>query len=216
MSWARNSVGERGDNIGLPDVTTADNGKIMEVESGEWKLKEGSGGGGGLPEITESDEGKFLTVESGEAAWASGGGGGSVPVPDIEEDYGKTIIVGDDGYELQYPYMLREMTCPITTNENISLPANSPIVFATVEADMTDYPDDMAMYQNANYTFIGQLSVNLPLYQKIICNRYYTDSDTPNSIFFEIIIFRTDTSATESLNPSTVNMIMTVVIETNE
>lgn len=75
MSWARNSVGERGDNIGLPDVTTADNGKIMEVESGEWKLKEGSGGGG-LPEITEADEGKFLGVVSGEAAWATAGGGG--------------------------------------------------------------------------------------------------------------------------------------------
>lgn len=60
MSWARNSVGERGDNIGLPDVTTADNGKIMEVEAGEWKLKEGSGGG--LPDVTSADIGKILGV----------------------------------------------------------------------------------------------------------------------------------------------------------
>ena len=179
-------------------------------------IEESGGGGGGLPEITEADEGKVLTVESGEAAWATAGGGGFVPVPDLEEDEAKTIVVGDDGYELQYPYMLREIMCPITTNENISLPANSPIVFATVEADMTDYPDDMAMYQNANCIFIGGVYAVLPITQKIICNRYYTDIDTPNSIFFDIIIFRTDTSATESLNPSTVNMIITVIIETNE
>ena len=170
----------------------------------------------GLPEITEADEGKVLTVESGEAAWASGGGGGSVPVPDIEEDYGKTIIVGDDGYELQYPYMLREIDCQITTNENISLPANSPIVFATVEADMTDYPDDMALYTNANCTFIGRIYAVLSITQKIICNGYYIDENKPNSIFFEIIILRADASAAESLNPSTANMIITVIIETNK
>ena len=80
MSWARNSVGERGDNIGLPDVTTADNGKIMEVESGEWKLKEGSGGGGGIPAPENPSDGDVLTYDSTTSAWVaeapSGGGGG--------------------------------------------------------------------------------------------------------------------------------------------
>lgn len=83
MSWARNSVGERGDNIGLPDVTTADNGKIMEVESGEWKLKEGSGGGGGIPAPASPSDGDVLTYSSSDSAWvaaAPGGGGGGLIV----------------------------------------------------------------------------------------------------------------------------------------
>ena len=150
------------------------------------------------------------------AVAGGGGGGGNVPAPDPEEDYGKIIIVGNDGYELQYPYMLRGIDCQITTNTNISLPANSPVVFATVEADMTDYPDFMDMIDNASYSFLGKLYAILPITQKIICNGFYTDENTPNSIFFDIIIFRTDASATESLNPSTVNMIITVIIETDE
>ena len=92
MSWARNSVGERGDNIGLPDVTTADNGKIMEVESGEWKLKEGSGGGGGseLPEVTADDNGDVLTVVDG--AWAKAEPSGGLP-PATTSDYGKVLTL---------------------------------------------------------------------------------------------------------------------------
>ena len=145
-----------------------------------------------------------------------GGGGGNVPAPDLEEDVGKTIVVGDDGYELQYPCLLTGLDCQITTNENISLPANSPIVFATVEADMTDNPEWLAMINNAHYSFIGDLYAFLPISQKIICNRFYFDDNTPNSIFFDIIIFRADSSATELLNPTTVNMTITVVIEPNE
>lgn len=168
---------------------------------------------GGLPSTDFSRQNREYIKAVAESG---SGGGGSVPTPDLEEDWGKTIVVGDDGYELQYPYMLKELACPITTNESISLPANSPIVFATVETDMTDNPAIMALYTNANCSFIKGVSAILPNSQKIICNRFYTNPDTPNSIFFEIIIFRTDTSATESLNPSTVNMIMTVIIETNE
>ena len=145
-----------------------------------------------------------------------GGGGKSVPVPDLEEDVEKTIVVGYDGYELQYPYRLTGLGCQITTNENISLPANSPIVFATVEADMTDKPEWLAMIHNAYYSFIRDLYAILPISQKIICNSFYFDDNTPNSIFFDIIIFRADSSATELLNPTTVNMTITVVIETNE
>ena len=70
MSWARNSVGERGDNIGLPDVTTADNGKIMEVDEGEWKLKEGSGGGG-IPAPANPSDGDVLTYDSTTSAWVA-------------------------------------------------------------------------------------------------------------------------------------------------
>jgi len=80
MSWAKNSVGERGDNIGLPDVTTADNGKIMEVEDGEWKLKEGSSGGG-IPAPDSPSDGDVLTYDSTAGEWVAaapgGGGGGS-------------------------------------------------------------------------------------------------------------------------------------------
>ena len=90
MSWARNSVGAIGDDIGLPDVTTADNGKIMEVEEGAWKLKEGSGGGGGIPAPASPSDGDVLTYDSDTSAWVaaapSGGGGILVctasPIPD--------------------------------------------------------------------------------------------------------------------------------------
>ena len=89
MSWARNSVGERGDNIGLPDVTTADNGKIMEVEAGEWKLKEGSGGGGGIPAPASPTDGDVLTYDGTTSAWVaeapSGGGGVNVIYADYDE-----------------------------------------------------------------------------------------------------------------------------------
>ena len=96
MSWARNSVGERGDNIGLPDVTTADNGKIMEVESGEWKLKEGSGGGGGIPAPASPSDGDVLTYDSSTSAWVAeapsgGGGGGVLIITDTQGTLDKTF-----------------------------------------------------------------------------------------------------------------------------
>lgn len=180
--------------------------------------EEAAAGERGIPAPENPSNGDVLTYDSTEGEWvaAAPSAGGNVPTPDLEEDLGKTIVVGDDGYELQYPYMLRELDCQITTNTNISLPADSPIVFATVEADMTSYPDFMAMYENAHCVFYGWLYALLPITQKIICNRFYTDENTPNSIFFDIIIFRTDASATESLNPSTVNLVITLIIETNE
>ena len=97
MSWAKNSVGERGDNIGLPDVTTADNGKIMEVEGGEWKLKEGSGGGGGIPAPENPSDGDVLTYDSTAEEWVAaapgGGSGGDVFLINITRT--ETALVTD-------------------------------------------------------------------------------------------------------------------------
>jgi len=89
-NWARNSVGSVGDNIGLPDVTSTDNGKTVVVEDAEWTVGEGGSGGGGLPEITEADEGKFLGVVSGEAAWANPGGGSVLLITDNDGTLNKT------------------------------------------------------------------------------------------------------------------------------
>ena len=79
MPWAKNSVGIVGDDIGLPDVTSADNGKTMEVEDGEWKLKEGSGGSG-IPAPEDPSDGDVLTYDGTTSSWVaeapSGGGGG--------------------------------------------------------------------------------------------------------------------------------------------
>lgn len=138
MSWARNSVGERGDNIGLPDVTTADNGKIMEVESGEWKLKEGSGGGGGLPEITEADEGKVLTVESGEAAWATAGGGG-----------GGLVVTSS------YDELTEQETLSVTAQEIITAMQTGPVILCITNILDSDPPTEymfnlLTVYNNSN------------------------------------------------------------------
>lgn len=53
-------------NSGLPDYSEANDGDVLQIESGEptW------GAVDALPEIEESDEGKFLSVDQGEAVWA--------------------------------------------------------------------------------------------------------------------------------------------------
>lgn len=104
MSWARNSVGERGDNIGLPDVTTADNGKIMEVEAGEWKLKEGSGGGGGIPAPASPSDGDVLTYDSDTSAWvaaAPSGGGGVTCISITIDEQNNRMVLGATYAEIE-------------------------------------------------------------------------------------------------------------------
>lgn len=101
MSWARNSVGERGDNIGLPDVTTADNGKIMEVESGEWKLKEGSGGGGGIPAPENPSDGDVLTYNSADDEWvAAAPTGGGLFITKSWDEITETETLSVTGQEI--------------------------------------------------------------------------------------------------------------------
>ena len=51
----------------LPDVTSADNGKILKVVSGDWEAAEAPSG---LPDVTSADNGKSLEVSNG--AWATG------------------------------------------------------------------------------------------------------------------------------------------------
>lgn len=57
---------------GLPDVTAADNGKVLGVVDGAW----GIAVDGGLPPVTSADNGKFMCVTNG--AW------GAVLVPAAE------------------------------------------------------------------------------------------------------------------------------------
>ena len=98
MPWAKNSVGIVGDDIGLPDVTAADNGKTMEVEGGEWKLKEGSGGGSGIPAPEDPSDGDVLTYDSTTSSWVaeapSGGGGVTIIEPTV------TYHLSDDYAEI--------------------------------------------------------------------------------------------------------------------
>ena len=50
---------------GLPDVTSADNGKALVVDNGEWTVGEVDG----LPPVSSADNGKVLKVNNG--AWAT-------------------------------------------------------------------------------------------------------------------------------------------------
>ena len=187
MSWARNSVGERGDNIGLPDVTTADNGKIMEVESGEWKLKEGSGGGGGgLPEITEADEGKFLGVVSGEAAWAEGGGGGSSPV--VVVNITNIVSDNDGGYNGEADITALELEAAYNAGKIIMARLVSPPV------DFEDFPKILSCYRKADgysvFYFSGTSSSgNYP--PEIYSVNMTISNGTPDYILIKIGVGRT-------------------------
>ena len=54
-----------GTDNSLPDVTSADNGKVLKVSDGEW----GVGYDNSLPEVTSADEGKIIQVNSS-GEWA--------------------------------------------------------------------------------------------------------------------------------------------------
>ena len=149
MSWARNSVGERGDNIGLPDVTTADNGKIMEVEGGEWKLKEGSGGGGGgIPAPANPSDGDVLTYDGTTSAWVAaapsgGGGGGTIYIAAIVYDYEHE----EAELTLHYGSALGDVVTVEDVKDDL---ANGPVYIkfegATVEFDTSDPSDPFYSY----------------------------------------------------------------------
>lgn len=125
MSWARNSVGAVGDDIGLPDVTTADNGKIMEVESGEWKLKEGSGGGGGIPAPENPSDGDVLTYSSSDDAWVaaapSAGGIFVINASLIPDDPNENIIMDKTWKEIA-DAMSAGSVCYVLTVYSTELP----------------------------------------------------------------------------------------------
>lgn len=54
---------------GLPDVTTIDNGKILQVVDGAWTAVEEEAAEDELPTVTTEDNGKFLRVTDG--VWAA-------------------------------------------------------------------------------------------------------------------------------------------------
>lgn len=61
--WYR-TKGETG--YGVPEITSADNGKILKVIEGEWEAAQPDSG---LPSVSSSDNGKFLRVVNGQ--WAA-------------------------------------------------------------------------------------------------------------------------------------------------
>ena len=79
----------------LPEPTTADNGKVVGVESGEYSLI-----GKQLPEPTASDNGKIVSVENG--AYALTDAPEELP-PATEADNGKFLGVKSGTYGLVSP-----------------------------------------------------------------------------------------------------------------
>lgn len=79
----------------LPEPTTADNGKVVGVESGEYSLI-----GKQLPEPTASDNGKIVSVENG--AYALTDAPEELP-PATEADNGKFLGVESGTYGLVSP-----------------------------------------------------------------------------------------------------------------
>ena len=110
--------------IGLPEVTTDDNNKVLGVVDGKWQKMNLSEVEDELPTITIEDDGKFLGIENGK--WAivdapEGGSGDNTVVtglPDVTvDDDGKVLGVIDGEWAVvDIPEVEDEL--PIVTNED--------------------------------------------------------------------------------------------------
>lgn len=69
-------------DVALPEVTADDNGKTLKVKNGEWVTDTPDVA---LPEINADDEGKYLKVKDGEWVKAKGGAGGVSSWNDLED-----------------------------------------------------------------------------------------------------------------------------------